>query len=406
LPHFRPADGWSNCIQRQAEKKIKVETWQPKNDWRSLASNKKERNRRNWCFPPDGPFGVPKDERKYYEVEKRIFDFVLDEDKTPNAVGLPPLSNRTFLVTGSTGGIGERTARQLLHRGAQVILHGRDPATIRDLMDRIAKTCPQARYRAFSADLQTMEEAKEFAAAISASFPVIHGILHNAATADGDYTGKRATTFGDMNEYTMAVNAYAPMAITRGLMKNLAASGAGRVIFSGSTSMAMTEQLEDLEMEQTWSGLGAYRLSKLVNAMTTAELDARYGDAPRLTFHAINPGVFNTKLYRQLRIDSTGPRKRRHHQRIIQGYAPNVRSSNASFDALVSDRFQETSGINLASDREDVSNAKLRAKLWRRLEERSQTDWPELSEMEKEDTPDLELEEITRFDLKPHMKFM
>lgn len=56
------------------------------------------------------------------------------------------LQGQTALVTGATSGIGRAIALQLGRDGAEVVVHGRDPARGRDVVDAIAADGGQARF--------------------------------------------------------------------------------------------------------------------------------------------------------------------------------------------------------------------------------------------------------------------
>ncbi|CAE8690733.1 unnamed protein product, partial [Polarella glacialis] len=105
----------------------------------------------------------------------------------------------------------------------------------------------------------------------------------------------------------------------------------------------------------------------------------RYGDAPRLCFHAIDPGTVDTKLMRQGASTGSGKRKGRglRQGRLKFGWAPNVQSSKVSFEALVDDSFQTQSGRTLESPPEVVFDKKARTKLWEDLVELSGATWPD-----------------------------
>lgn len=123
---------------------------------------------------------------------------------------------------------------------------------------------------------------------VSAAVPSLDGLLNNAGSFDGDYTGSRLESV-DGNEYTLAVNVLAPFLLTSLLLPSLRASGAGRVVISSSVSMGAANRLGDLQLERSYDGHTAYSLSKLCDAMISQELHARYGDPPRLTFNTMDP---------------------------------------------------------------------------------------------------------------------
>merc|ERR1719330_816774 len=132
--------------------------------------------------------------------------------------------------------------------------------------------------------------------------------------------------------------------------------------------MGRGQFLSDLACETEWTGMHAYSLSKLANAMLAVETAERYGDAPRLTFHTINPGPADTKLARQGASWGRGPRKGRGkgpkrggQYELLMGLLPSVRAATAPFRALT-----------------EVSDAAKRAALWEEAAELTGAVWPEI----------------------------
>jgi len=236
--------------------------------------------------------------------------------------GAPPLSERVFLVTGATDGIGEFTAELLARQGCTVLVHGRNPDKVERVVQRLGP-----KTQGFVADLSLLSEVSRLGEEVAAQHPVIHGLLNNAGTFDGDYTGRRKVT-AEGNEYSLAVNVLAPFLLTSLLLENVKASGFGRVLITSSISAGSNEGLTDLQCETSWSDHHSYSLSKLCDAMIAMELDARYGDPPRLCFHTMDPGTVNTKM-------------------LIRGWGAcgiNVRQATTSFEMLTQDEFQSSSG--------------------------------------------------------------
>merc|ERR1712048_1156044 len=114
----------------------------------------------------------------------------------------------------------------------------------------------------------------------SERFPVIHGLLNNAGTFDGDYSGRRVVT-SEGNEYSLAVNVMAPFLLTSLLVGNVRASGAGRILITSSISKGSGDALSDLQLKTGWGAHRAYELSKLCDAMMINEMYKRYADPPR-----------------------------------------------------------------------------------------------------------------------------
>eukprot|EP00966_Prymnesium_polylepis_P044645 1034569-Prymnesium_polylepis.2 len=193
--------------------------------------------------------------------------------------------------------------------------------------------------------------------------PVLDGLLNNAGTFDGDYTGKRVVT-EDGNEYSLQVNVLAPFLLTAMLLPNVKASGAGRIIISSSVSMGSADALADLQLESGWSGHRAYSLSKLCDAMLSRELHCRYGDPPRLTFNTMDPTAecgmgCDTKMLRAGWGSWGAPASR----------------STISANMLTQDAWASRSGEGFSTRRE-VCDAPARKKLWDKCVELTGAEYP------------------------------
>lgn len=274
-------------------------------------------------------------------------------------LSLPPLSSRVFLVTGSTDGIGKFTAELLAKEGCTVLVHGRNPAKVERVVEELRGISGNPELHGFVADLSLMSEVRSLAASVAERFPVIHGLLNNAGTFDGDYSGKRVVT-AEGNEYSLAVNVMAPFLLTSLLLENVKASGAGRIIVTSSLSSGCSDALADLQCERQWTAHRAYSLSKLCDAMVAIELHERYGAPPRLCFHTLDPGTVDTKMLRA-------------------GWwsgGASVRTATESFEMLTQDRYQLESGRNEGGGRAGDAQRK---KLWKDLEALTGAQWPAAS---------------------------
>ncbi|CAE7630370.1 DHRSX [Symbiodinium pilosum] len=269
----------------------------------------------------------------------------------------PPLQERIFMVTGATDGIGKFTAEQLAKLGSTVIVHGRNPRKIEATIAELQRLAPTATLHGVQADLSLMSEVRRLGEEVSEKFPRIHGLLNNAGTFDGDYTGKRVET-AEGNEYSLAVNVMAPFLLTSLLMETVKATGSGRIIVTSSVSKGSGDALNDLQLKSGWSGHRAYSLSKLCDAMMIVEMNRRYGDAPRLCFHTMDPGTVDTKMLRA-------------------GWwsgGSSVRTATKSFRMLTEDSYQERSGQSLGGS--EISDDGKRSKLWEDLVSLTGADWP------------------------------
>src|SRR5258705_14000641 len=86
------------------------------------------------------------------------------------------LSGKTALVTGSTSGIGQATAKGLAGAGAAVVVNGRNQAKVDAAVAAIAKAAPGAKVRGVAADVSTAGGCKTLVAAL----PEVDILINNA----------------------------------------------------------------------------------------------------------------------------------------------------------------------------------------------------------------------------------
>lgn len=110
------------------------------------------------------------------------------------------LSNRVFIVTGSTRGIGRAIAEKLLSEGATVAVHGRDPAKAAEELG--GRAIPVA------ADLTDPQAAGELVRHVARREKRIDGLVNNAG--GGEAKAFRAVTLSDWRQ-THQVNLEAAM---------------------------------------------------------------------------------------------------------------------------------------------------------------------------------------------------
>jgi NAD(P)-dependent dehydrogenase (short-subunit alcohol dehydrogenase family) len=275
-----------------------------------------------------------------------------------NIPGLSPLSERVFMVTGATAGIGKFTAEQLATQGCTVLVHGRNPRKIDRTVKELQALAPNAKLHGIQGDLSSMADVRRLAADVSERFPVIHGLLNNAGTFNGDYSGQRVIT-EEGNELSLAVNVLAPFLLSCLLLGTVRASGHGRILVTSSVSQGSGYALDDLQLKRGWSDHKAYSLSKLCVSMMTREMHERYADPPRLCFHTMDPGTVDTKMLRA---------------GWFSGGA-SVRTATTSFKMLTEDSFQASSGSCVGGW--EIEDDGKRAKLWKDLEGLTDAKWPD-----------------------------
>ena len=187
------------------------------------------------------------------------------------------LSGRTVLVTGSTDGIGREAALALGRLGAAVLVHGRDEAKGREVVERIDRTAGEGTL--LLADFGRREAVEGLAEAAVARAPL--DVLVN--NAGGFFRRPQLTPEGF--EYTQAVNYLAPFLLTAELADSLARDA--RVVVTASEAHHGADAVGDPRSVEGYRPWRAYQRSKLANVQFGAAL-ARRLDGP--TANSFHPG--------------------------------------------------------------------------------------------------------------------
>jgi len=209
-----------------------------------------------------------------------------------------PFENLSFLLTGSTGGIGSALAVALAKQGAVLLLHGRDRHKLERLVEEVSAAGGRA--RPLVADLASLAETARLARTV-ASRGGVDVLVNNAGVGFGR-DGTRRETSRDGFELRFAVNYLAPFLLTEELL----ARGVPRRMVLNVASAGQEEvDLSDLMTEQGYSGVRAYRRSKLALIMATITWAPLH---PSLQVQALHPGAYlDTGMVREARIAPLGP---------------------------------------------------------------------------------------------------
>jgi retinol dehydrogenase-14 len=208
---------------------------------------------------------------------------------TRPTAGTGPMTGKTVLITGGTGGIGRATATRLASMGARVGITGRDLGRAQRAAAEIASESGHGVVDAFGADMSSQAEVRRLADEVLAAYARLDVLINNVG---GFWSHRHATADG--LERTFALNHLAPFLLTSLLLDRLIASAPARVVTvsSGAQSMGRID-FDDLMGERKYSGQQASNQSKLANVMFTYEL-ARRVAGRGVTATALHPGMTNT----------------------------------------------------------------------------------------------------------------
>ena len=185
----------------------------------------------------------------------------------------------SIFVTGSSDGIGQESARQLVGDGHRVILHARDESRARNA----AAAVPDAAGVA-TGDLSVLAGIRAAAETANALGPY-DAVIHNAGV--GGHPARRRTADGF--EHIFAVNVLAPYLLTA-----LMPLPPRLTYLTSGLESAGRANLADLQWEsRAWNGMQAYCDSKLYDVLLAFAVARRY---PHVRSNAVDPGWIKTKL--------------------------------------------------------------------------------------------------------------
>jgi NAD(P)-dependent dehydrogenase (short-subunit alcohol dehydrogenase family) len=218
------------------------------------------------------------------------------------------LAGKTILITGANTGLGLETALRLRRAGARVIVTARSAAKVAQSVAKLeADSLGNERVTGIELDLASLASIKSFPARLAAATSndlAIDVLLNNAGVMA---IPKRLET-DEGFERTIGVNHLGHFALTAEMLPFLKRASHGfRVVTVSSeahkfaSAKQVKEALERRLEDTSYSGWGAYGLSKVANVLFAMELQRRF-DAAGLaaTSVALHPGAVQTDLGRYI----------------------------------------------------------------------------------------------------------
>lgn len=280
------------------------------------------------------------------------------------------LTDRTVVITGSTGGLGLETASSLARLGARVAIIGRDEEKIASAAEEVAVVAGT-----YCADLSSMAEVRQVATKLLDDLPRIDALINNVGTL---FPERQVTAEG--LEATLATNLAGQFLLTNLLIPELARSSPSRIINVSSGGMYTTRiQPDNLNsVVGDYSGAAAYARTKRGQVILT-EMWAQRLEGHRVSVNSMHPGwvrtagvanslpVFNKVMWPFLRSTRQGA------DTIVwlaSAAEPSVDSGKFWFD-----RRPVTTHLSNATQETEQE----RARLWEELVRLTGQEFPELS---------------------------
>jgi NAD(P)-dependent dehydrogenase (short-subunit alcohol dehydrogenase family) len=194
------------------------------------------------------------------------------------------METMTILITGATSGLGRHLANVLADLGATVLVHGRDPARLDNVVNELGRSS-----HAYQADFASLAEVRALADQVIADHDEVDALINNAGVGFGTRNAGREVSH-DGYELRFAINYLAPVLLTRLLLPLLRDSAPSRIINVGSIGQTELD-FTDLGSERGYSGINAYRRSKLALVAHTFDLADTLRDAGVLV-NCVHPATF------------------------------------------------------------------------------------------------------------------
>jgi NAD(P)-dependent dehydrogenase (short-subunit alcohol dehydrogenase family) len=202
---------------------------------------------------------------------------------------------KTTLVTGSTDGVGREVALRLGGDGWRVLTHGRDRERGKAVVAAIEKAGGTAEF--IAADLSTLAEVRRLADAVQKTTQRLDLLINNAGIGSGGPQGVRQES-ADGYELRFAVNYLSGFLLAHLLLPLIEKSAPARIINVSSLGQQAID-FDDVMLTHDYSGMRAYRQSKLAQILFTLDL-AHDLKGTGVTVTALHPATFmNTAMVRQ-----------------------------------------------------------------------------------------------------------
>jgi 3-oxoacyl-[acyl-carrier protein] reductase len=189
---------------------------------------------------------------------------------------------RNVLVTGGSRGIGLAIARRLVACGYHVTaVARRESDDLRQAMHEVGGD----RFHFKPFDLSDVDAIPAFVKAVRDEFGAIYGLVNNAGTST---KGLLATMRNSEIEAQIRLNVLSPVILTKYVVRQMMADGAGRVV-----------NISSIIASTGYNGLSVYGATKAAATGFTRSLAREVGRLG-ITVNAIAPGFIDTELTKGL----------------------------------------------------------------------------------------------------------
>lgn len=202
------------------------------------------------------------------------------------------MNGKRVLITGATSGIGRETARGLARMGYSLVCAVRDEQRGLEVVRELRESTGNQDIEVLYCDLGSLASVRRCCVEYQGRFPRLDVLLNDAGVWDF-----RRRESSDGFERIFAVNFLAPFLMTSFLLDELKRSAPSRIVSLSSGLHSGVIHFDDLEMKRGWSGMKAYRQSKLAVILWTRLLAKKLAGSG-VTVNCVHPGLVRTNLAR------------------------------------------------------------------------------------------------------------
>ncbi|MCL4416118.1 MAG: SDR family NAD(P)-dependent oxidoreductase [Actinobacteria bacterium] len=206
------------------------------------------------------------------------------------------MNGKICMVTGATSGIGKLIAQGLALRGATLIIVGRNAEKSAATANEIKQKTGNQSVETMLADLSSQKDIYNLVFQFKNKYKHLHVLVNDAA---GLFMKRQSSI--DEIEMTFALNHLAYFLLTNLLLDILKGSAPARIInVSARLHRGADINFNDIQYKNKYSGLRAYKASKLANILFTYELAQRL-KGTNVTVNAVQPETIAfVRLFKRL----------------------------------------------------------------------------------------------------------